>query len=284
MPDQVDNSANLPSPGSTEATPSQTGEGQSSGRKPRNGFESRIAELVKEKHELDRNWQGKYDDLLGDIDQLKAEISQIKGNREKPQSSDSPIFSSFDQMSQADIDKVLASGPSDNPAFYAAVQREDRRRYGEELLNRANQQTAKVNETHVKQQKAWDEIKSRFGPDLDNPQSELRQRAERYMAQLKREYGDSITSDMNAQYRCVAAAHHDLHAQDAEELQAQRREVERLKQVQAMGTGIKSAMKLNDKVEEALGKARKAPNQRESNAAIREGIKNLEMVRDVARD
>lgn len=282
MPDPVENMGDL-SPAPAEATPPQNGE-PTSGRKPRNGFESRIAELVQQKHEINRQWQDKYDDLLGEIDSLKKQIGEVKGNRENPQRSDSPIFTSFDQMSQSDLDRVLAQGHGENPAFWEAVRRENDRRREEALLNRVSQQNQKDKQEAQRQQKAWDEIKHRFGPDLDNPQSELRQRAERYMAQLRRDQGDSIVNDMNAQYRCVAAAHHDLHAQDHEELQSQRREVERLKQVQAMGTGVKSAMRLNDKVEESLAKARKAPNAMESKAAIREGIKNLEMVMDVARD
>lgn len=276
MPDQVDNTQGYQdAPPSAEATPPQNG-ADTAGRKPRNGFESRIAELVKEKHEINRTWQSKYDELLTTQDKTQRELAEIKamlGTKGTTQGSSSAIFTSFEQMSQDDIDRVLAQGPGENPAFYAGVQREDRRRYGEDLLNRATKQSSEQDKKRLQQQKAWNEIKSRFGPDLDNPQSELRQTAERYMAQLRREEGDHVTQDMNAQYRCVAAAYHDLHARDAEELQTQRREVERLKQTQAMGTGVKSAMRLNDKVEDSLKKR-----------DIKGALRNLEMVQDIRQD
>jgi hypothetical protein len=282
MPDQVENTGS-DAQSQPEATPAANG-ADSTGRKPRNGFETRIAELVQQKHEINRQWQTKYDDLLGEIDAIKKQLSDNKsGSRETPQGK-SPIFSGFGQMSDEDVDTVLAQGPQDNPAFYASVLKESQRRYGEQLLSQANKQQSEQQKKHLQQQKAWNEIKSRFGPDLDNPQSELRVTAERYMAQLRREEGEQVVNDMNAQYRCVAAAHHDLHARDSEELQTQRREVERLKQTQAMGTGVKSAMRLNDKVEEELKKARLTTNASEQRQAIGKALRNLEMVRDVRQD
>ena len=284
MPDDVEKMGDQFAPAPAESTPPENGTPEASRKGPRNAYEQRIAKLVEEKVVINSKWQSKYDELLSEIDGLKKQFSEIKsGPRETSQSS-SAIFTSFEQMSQDDIDRVLASGPGENPAFYAGVQREDRRRYGEDLLNRANKQSSEQDKKRLQQQKAWNEIKSRFGPDLDNPQSELRQTAERYMAQLRREEGDHVTQDMNAQYRCVAAAYHDLHARDAEELQTQRREVERLKQTQAMGTGVKSAMRLNDKVEEQLKRARTSTSAVEQKAAIGSAIRGLEMLQDIRQD
>src|SRR5262245_16492127 len=137
MPDQVENMGDI-APASAEATPPENGAPEVSRKGPRNSYESRIAKLVEDKVVLNQRWQTKYDDLLSEIDGLKKQVSEIKSGPRENSQSNSPIFTSFDQMSQEDMDRVLAQGPGENPAFYAAVQREDRRRYGEELLNRAN--------------------------------------------------------------------------------------------------------------------------------------------------
>jgi len=283
MPDQVENTGS-DAQTQPEATPAANGADQPR-KGPRNGFESRIAELVKEKHEVNRTWQSKYDDLLASNDATQRELAEIKamlGNKGTSQGSKSPIFSGFDQMSAEDMDTILAQGPGDNPAFYASVLKESQKRYGEELLSRATKQQTEAQKAQMRQMTEWNKIRQKY-PEIDQD-GPMRARANEYMTQLQREYGQDVRNDMNAQWRCAQAAYHDLHAQDAEELQTQRREVERLKQTQAMGTGVKSAMRLNDKVEEQLKRARLSTNSTEQKQAIGSALRNLEIVQDIRQD
>lgn len=255
MPDSVvDRSGADPqdlSPAQTDSTPSKNGEDSSR----RNvGAERRIAELVKQKHEIDQAWQRKYEDLSGRFDALEARVSQVGQNGDQKKSAPSPIFTSYETLPQDDLEKIILMGPSENPGVYAAAQKEDRRRALTEMEQRLRQSNEAQYKASQLNTKAWDDVKKRYGAEIDDPQSSLRQRAEQYMAQMKREHGPNVVQDMNAQRLCVSLAHHDLHAQDPDELAAARRELERAKQSQALESGVRGAAKLTDEVESRLKK------------------------------
>lgn len=253
MPDSVvDRSgADLPDPSSpqTDSTPSINGEPS----RRNTGAERRIAELVKEKHEINRAWQAKYDDLDARFNAIEARLSQVGQSGDKKPASSKAIFSSYSELDQDSLEELIAKGPGENPGVFAAALKEDRARALAAV--RAEMTQANQAQFQAEQQKlqVWDRITKRFGQDV-NVDSPLRTRADQYMAEMKRQYGPEITKNMEAQEKCFALAHHDLHAQDKEELAAARRELERAKQSQALESGARGAAKLTDEVQADLKK------------------------------
>lgn len=238
-----------PSPAPTDSTPSSNGE--SSRRNV--GAERRIAELVKEKHEINRAWQGKYDALMERIDALEARSNPVGPVGDKRPTASKAIFTSYGELEDGDLDELIAKGPGENPGVFAAALKETTQRALARQKAELLQATQAQQKAEQSQQKVWNDIVKRFGPEVDQD-SPLRQRADQYMAEMKRQYGQDIVRNMEAQRQCFALAHHDLHAQDKDELAAARREVERAKQSQALESGARGAAKLTNDVEASLKK------------------------------
>ena len=254
MPDSIVDKSGYEDTASNTPAEATTPKDDAAPDRPRTGAERRIAELIKKGHDNDRAWQGKYNDLMAEVSDLRAEIAQVRGASGEKKPAKGPIVSSIADFQQEDLDNLLAQGPADNPALYAAAVREDRRRWGEEqkkIIQTSSQQELRANELRMR---GWAEIQKRYGAEVDNADSDLRQRAEQHMARMRRDHGPNVVKDMNAQNLAFALAHHDLHAQDQEQLSAARREVDRMKQSQALESGARGAAKLTSEVDERLKK------------------------------
>lgn len=219
--------------------------GQQGPRMPR-WAQQRIGEITKQKHDAERaadSERAERQRLSQEIEALRQQIGQATGQA-KPKG--------WDDLGPDDLHKLLAdeyarkdaegNALMPDPNIVTKAIRELVRKEAAALIGKEKQEFSKVNEANQRIETMRGEIHRDFGADALNPQSELRQRAEKHWNALVSKYGkDGIQKRLaetpDLEYLCFKSAAADLFMEGKAQSPQSARELEILRRQAGVGSG-----------------------------------------------
>jgi len=232
-------------------------------RKP--GGDDRIHELIRKHAKAEAEWEQKeraYQDRLEEQDSRIGALEQrFQKEPMRAETGGEDSFRSWTDVPEEKLSKVLRAGAGENPDLWAMALEERLRRVQEQSQAAALKTQQDLDRHRQSTARSWHELKRDFGEELDDPASELRQRAEAVMAdkrqRAKREGRPDPLGNPDVEEACVARAYRELHAKDLTELEDLRRRNEELKRMEALQSGARAAQaQIDDNAKKLLGEGK----------------------------
>lgn len=241
-----------PPAGSVPQNGGATTAGQARGepRTPGNRGDDRIHELIRKHAKAEAEWEQKerhYQERLEAQDSRLEALEQRMSPKGQgvAENGGEDLFRSWQDVPDDRLQKVIRAGQEANPDLWVMAFEERQRRTAEQAKEAALKAMTERETRREDSTRTWSELVTYYGQELDDPKSELRERAEALMAEkrrtAKRMGRPDPVGNPYAEEACVARAFRELHAGDQVELEALRRRNEELKRMEALESGARVA-------------------------------------------
>ncbi len=179
-----------------------------------------VAEKKKAEH-----WQKKYDRDVGSLTERLAKLEGLaQGIQQNAQPAQKGPAKTFADLDDQGLDAIVKKGFEDqNPDFVTASVREIAERIATKKAEEAEGRARQHLEVMQNKQRVAARISSEFGQDAINEESDLRQRADQYIARLVREDPQVMERSPEVVYLCFAQADRELRAGERTDLERLRK-------------------------------------------------------------
>lgn len=258
MPEQVDRSVSPPTPavpsgqnGSASAPEAGLTAAKSDPKQGPSRYEQRVEQLVREKYEM----KSQLDQAMSRI----AALEQTSRPSEPTRPPDQPITSVTQLADQTLLDIVRKGSESSADAFNVAYTELQRR-----AIEKAQAGASKQSQQLIDLERERLNVRSQITQTFKNPwdkAGELYQLADRYyghfLADAKQKFGDEagkrfVENQPNIEMRCFELAERELNAGLLNQLPDLQRKADRLKQIEALESGIGAPIQRDDAFRDAL--------------------------------
>lgn len=263
MPEIPDRSLSTPAPapqGVTNGAAPAVEKPADSSKPPKQGpspYEQRIEQLVREKYEM----KSKFEQASARLEALASEVESLKSSRAVEPRPNGHLPTSVQEYPDQDLHQIIAKGAEANPDGFVLAIQELQRRAAVNATKGVSEQTQRQIQLEAERQQVKSQVVNTFGQQAWRTDTDLYQKADsiygQMIAEAQQKFGREqglayIQSMPSLQMRCFELADRELRARELEELPELRRRAERLKQVEALQSGIGAPVQRDQAFQDAL--------------------------------